>query len=185
MNQARSDSGATSLAANCEDEDHYIEAREWLRSAGYSSGEVIVIDGATGSGKTNLAMRLAKDLGAVRVSLDYYLHAGTAGYYVDRLKQEFLSDDIVRFRRSFPFVLVEGICVREALNRIEQPWTTSIYVKQIGSNELWHFLFHLEDFKNRESEPEDLEEPFHSDYTYHAHYCPHENANFTYVRVAD
>ena len=163
----------------------YEELREWIRGKHLTHGELAVIDGATGSGKTKLVMRLAKDLGGVRVSLDCYVRAGTDGYFVDRLMSEFLADDIGRFRKLFPLVLVEGICVREALERLGVSWAATIYVKQLATNGLWHFQLHLEDFASGNALREDEVVPFRSDYDYHLRHRPHEAADFIHVRVAD
>lgn len=130
-------------------------------------------------------MRLAKDLGGVRVSLDCYVRAGVGGYYVDRLETEFLADDIGRFKKLFPLILVEGICVREALERLRFAWLAAIYVKQLATNGLWHFSLHLEDFAAEKALHEDKVEPFRSDYDYHLRYKPHEVADFIHVRIAD
>ena len=114
----------------------YDELRDWLSASRFTSGEIVVVDGGTGSGKTSVVMRLAKDLGGVRVSLDCYVRAGVGGYYVDRLETEFLADDINRFKKLFPLILVEGICVRETLERLHFSWSATIYVKQLATNGL-------------------------------------------------
>ena len=103
-----------------------LSLRDWLRAARFTSGEIVVVDGGTGSGKTSVVMRFAKDLGGVRVSLECYVRAGVGGYYVDRLETEFLADDIGRFKKLFPLILVEGICVREALERLRFAWPSKL-----------------------------------------------------------
>lgn len=146
---------------------------------------VVVVDGASGSGKTALARRLAKDLAGGRISTDCYVVAGTEGSYLERLDLEFLSDDLRKFQRVFPFVIFDGICARDLLNRFEVRWAHSVYVKKLASNGLWHFNFHVEDFEAGTLHEEDQMEPFRSDYEYHSRVRPHESADFMFTRVAD
>ncbi|GEM_PF-2518868 len=128
-------------------------------------------------------MHLARDLNGFRVSADSYVEAGRGGSFVGRLALEFLRDDIERLQKYFRLVFFEGICARDILGEIGVKPIMSIYVQTIATSGLWHFQFHLEDFMNGAENRE--EEPSRSDYEYHARVRPYENADVTYVRVAD
>jgi hypothetical protein len=163
----------------------YDQLHQWLQAFQFSKGEVVIIDGESGSGKSSLAMRLAKDFRAARISLDCYVRSGISGYYVDLLEHEYLKEDIQRFGNFFPVLIIEGICVQDVLQRYGLTWSAAIYVKKVSSNEMWHFGLNLDDFISDRPQPVKIPEPFISDFKYHAKYKPHQKAGFIYIRISD
>ena len=94
---------------------------------------VVAIDGVDGSGKSTLARTLAEPARWTVLHLDNYLHRDQ-GTYVQHLDAERLSKDV---RSAAGIVLVEGVCVLAALERIAEPARSHIYVKHLGSYGNW------------------------------------------------
>lgn len=162
---------------------NYDELLQQIRQNHFVNGDLILIDGATGSGKTHLAMQLSKDLSGIRISTDCYTLPEKGGSYLNRLAFEFISDDLFRLQKIMPVIIFEGICARDVMEKLNSNWKFSIYLKKIANSGLWHFEYNLEEFQNGNTMPEDNEEPFKSDYEYHGRVQPHLNSDFTYVRI--
>jgi hypothetical protein len=79
-------------------------------------------------------------------------------------------------------VLIEGICLRGVLDRVQQRPDLNIYVKRLAGA-VWHDGFHLEEFESGEGSEEDREEPHRSDFCYHSKIRPHEMADVIFERV--
>lgn len=165
--------------------ENYNSLREFMMSQIGSHTKLVSVDGASGSGKTTITMKLARDLGGVRVSSDCYVKAGSSGAYLKRLALDFLADDLMRFKEVFPILFFEGICARDILENLSIEAALSIYIKKIATSGVWHFEFDLESFANGSAPQLYEEEPFRSDYEYHNRVRPHESSDVTYERVAD
>ena len=159
--------------------------RDFMMSQNGSHKKLVSVDGASHSGKTTVAMKLARDLRGVRVSSDCYVKADSSGAYLGRLALDFLADDLMRLKEVFPILFFEGICVRDVLEKLGIEAALSIYIKKIATSGLWHFDFDLESFANGSAAQLYEDEPFRSDYEYHYRVRPHESSDVTYVRVAD
>lgn len=158
---------------------NYDKLLKQIRQNDFVCGDIILIDGATGSGKTHLAMQLSKDLSGIRISTDCYILQEKYGSYLNRLAFEFISDDLFRLQKVMPVIIFEGICARDVMEKLNSNWKFSIYLKQIANSGIWHFEHNLEGFQSGEDTPE-FER---SDFEYHDRVQPHLNSDFTYVWI--
>lgn len=134
------------------------------------------------SGKTTLAFELAELLGGIRVGLDSYLHTDRDGTkYVDELRHSYLKSDLAKLKAAFSFVVVDGICLREALDKVHHTADLFVYVKRISKAGIWHDEMHLEDYESGECIPESWLQL--NDLSYHLERRPHETAAITYERI--
>lgn len=80
-------------------------------------------------------------------------------------------------------LIIDGICLREVLRRLNLTVSLFVYVKRLAENGLWHDGFYLEDFETVGTIVENREEPHRSDFTYHSAERPHEHADIIFHRV--
>jgi len=161
-----------------------LDLADTLRSDSKDYGSVIGLDGFMLSGKTTLAFDLANSMSGFRVGLDSYLDPNfSASTYAEKLKIDYLAQDIRKLIEVFPFVVVDGICLLDVFDLISQPINATVYVKRISSQGLWHDGFHLEDF---EAGTVLTESSWLSkcEMAYHINRRPHEHAQYVYERVA-
>lgn len=145
-----------------------------MRSVKHDSGCLVGIDGFDGSGKTTLAFELAWQMDGIRVGLDSYVESDRdADSYVGLLRLDQLKRDLDNLRARFPVVVVDGVCLLEALAAFGASVDLHIYVKKISPQGLWHPGFHLEDFLAGQPPGSWLER---SVYAYHASHTPHDRA---------
>lgn len=164
----------------------YADLLAWIQDhENMRPGATIILDGESGSGKTRLAMYVAKAIGAARVSTDCYVLPDRSGPYIERLATEYLIDDFEKYKNAMPYLVVEGICIRDTMNRVGRRWEVAIYVKKKSCSGLWHFEHHLKEFTNGNPFDGDEVEPFRSDYEYHGRVLPHKHPDITYTRVVD
>jgi len=143
-----------------------------------AEGTLVGIDGFDGTGKTTLAFKLAQELSGIRVGLDCYVEKDReADRYVGLLRLEDLSRDISALLRCFPYVVVDGVCLSEALSAIGITPKKIVYVRKISPQGLWHDGFHLEDYVAGSAAGSWLE---NSVYSYHQQYQPHVTAAVCY-----
>ncbi|MGN6150775.1 MAG: hypothetical protein ACTHOH_02045 [Lysobacteraceae bacterium] len=152
-----------------------IARRDWRRR-----GFVIGIDGFMDAGKTTLAFGLAKQLSGIRVGLDCYVEKGReAPNYIGLLRLDELRRDLKGLRAAFDFVVIDGICLLDALDAIDVSLDMFVYVKRIASRGMWHDGLHLEDFAAC-GESGGLADKSQLDY--HLSRRPHEMASLIYQR---
>ncbi|MGZ5164027.1 MAG: hypothetical protein ACXWIT_26655 [Burkholderiales bacterium] len=145
---------------------------------------IVGVEGFTGSGKSSLADALAKDLGAFVAHTDDYVTGEDESLpYPDRLDYGRIQSVVAGAIAGSAMVIVEGICLREALRRSGVSAGLLVYVKRLAENGLWHDGFHLEDYETEAAIVENREEPHRSDFTYHSAERPHEQANIVFHRV--
>lgn len=149
-----------------------------------SACHVVGVDGFMGAGKTALACELAELLGGIRVSLDSYagLSYTETEDYVANIMQHYLVSDMRKLKVTFPFVVVEGICLLEVLAALSESPDSIIYVKRISAMGLWHDGYHLEDYETNQSIHENREGLHKSEFEYHAKWHPHEHAHLVFER---
>jgi len=97
---------------------------------------IIGIDGAPGSGKTNLSYRIGARLQGNVINLDDYLSQNTGRYF------RALNFGLLRQKINVrPDILViEGCCLRQAMDFLEVKIDVSIYCKEISQGtRLWYF----------------------------------------------
>lgn len=143
---------------------------------------LVAIEGFMSSGKSSLADALGAELDATVVHTDNFVVPGDESLpYPERLNYELLAASL----RGASATLIEGICLRQVLGRLNAVPTTFVYVKRISSNGLWHDRFHLEEYEEEEEENVQsvITEPEKSDLNYHASVRPHEHANIVFQRV--
>jgi hypothetical protein len=145
-----------------------------------SGGNLIAIDGFMSSGKTTLAISLAEQLPAFRISLDFYVESErNAPNYIGLLRLADLASDIQKARIEFGSVVVEGICMLEVLDSIKVQPEIYVYVKRISPMGLWQDGFHFEDY---ETVGEECSFARLSELAYHASHRPHEISTVVYNR---
>ena len=134
------------------------------------------------SGKSHLATSIAELLAGAVVHMDDCISTGHESVaYVERLDYLKLKQLLSTAGRGASVVFVDGICLREALARIEVVPALFVYVKRMGPNGLWHDGFHLEDYEADQNAVQN--EPERSDLHYHSVVRPHERAEFVLHRV--
>jgi hypothetical protein len=148
------------------------------RAALVSSSCLVGIDGFDGTGKTTLAFQLARQLAGIRVGLDSYIDKETpADDYVGLIRSEHLKRDIFNLVNLFPFVVVDGVCLLNALESVGVSPNRLVYVKKFSPQGLWHDGFHLENYIAGEPVDSWLAE---SVYGYHQAKQPHTKALICY-----
>ena len=157
---------------------------EALREDLKDYGCVIGLDGFMLSGKTTLAFELANLLSGIRMGLDSYVDPNFAATnYAEKLKIDYLAQDIKKLTKVFPFVVVDGICLLDVFERISQPINATVYIKRMSQNGVWHDGYHLEDFEAGGN----LQETnwlAKCEMAYHSIRLPHEHAQYLFQRVA-
>lgn len=110
------------------------EIAEWLRNSyTHALSGTIAIDGTDGVGKTTLAVVLQNTLGGTLVSLDDFVLENHGGY-VPYLKTVELKAALETINRP---IIVEGVCVLSALERVSHERNALIYVKRLVSYGYW------------------------------------------------
>lgn len=157
-------------------EELEIAARRDWRDRGFMIG----VDGFMNAGKTTLAFWLAKELSGIRVGVDCYVEKEReASNYVELLRHEDLRRDLEGLRAAFDFVVIDGICLLDALDAIDVSLDMFVYVKRISPMGIWQDGFHLEDFEAGGESGGWAEK---SELDYHVSRRPHEMASLIYHR---
>ena len=97
-----------------------------------SRNGIVSIDGFCGSGKTTLVGQLCPKLSAVHIEVDRFLDRNK-GTYVGFLRYGELKRELTEALTQNVPVLVEGVCLRQILERISVQDSMSIYVKRVGA----------------------------------------------------
>ena len=100
------------------------------------SFRLVTIDGIDGAGKSPTASWLAGALGFQWIELDKFLNEGKPGY-VDYIRYADLRQRIFDARSQSTPVIVEGVCVLEVLDRIEEKPDLTIYIKRPSADGFW------------------------------------------------
>src|SRR5687768_6158367 len=105
---------------------------------------LIGIEGPMLAGKTHLADQLDEDLGLSVPALhvdDFRPKPIPNLPYLGTLDLRELALDLYERRQDFPTtpVIIEGICLREVLERLGRKLDLAIYVKKLSPQGLWHF----------------------------------------------
>jgi hypothetical protein len=154
---------------------------ELLRILKLQGSVIIGIEGCTGSGKTTLANTLGRDLSIPVVSTDNYLAKDPTLIrypYSDRLIYNRLCEDIeIKVDGGMP-IIIEGICLRQSLQKLPLEVQLYVYIKALGTNGLWYEGLSIETGSSS-----DLEEPELSDFFYHIKEKPHDIANVIFHRI--
>ncbi len=103
-------------------------------SSCYPDVRVIGVDGLDGVGKSPFAKALARSLGGTVISLDDFI-ARNRGGYVPFLREDQLNESIGSASRP---AIVEGICLRAALERIGVRPDVLIYIKRVADSGFWY-----------------------------------------------
>ena len=153
---------------------------------------VVGIDGASGSGKSSLALDLSTRLAGKVFHIDDYVER-KRGEYLKRIDYESAGNDIGQFMsENIQLVVIEGVCLLNILETLRVEPHKVIYVKRVARDGYW--------YDYRLSDPEfSLEESLHyvdrsenvpgignldrEITTYHHQYSPLEKADFIFRRV--
>jgi hypothetical protein len=143
------------------------------------SGGLIAIEGFCSSGKTSIAKRLGRELPAMVVHTDEYCTpVGNPLSYAKSVDVSKLAQ-VLRNLEPLQLVIVEGICLRDVMDKCGVNPEIYVYIKKVASNGIWHDSFYFDAY-NVESNPCESE-PHASDLAYHVKSMPHEEAKFIFV----
>jgi hypothetical protein len=143
---------------------------------------VIGVEGFMNSGKSHLSNAIATSLARPVIHTDDFVVPGDESLpYVDRLNLNQLKSSLRNANIGTSAIVVDGICLRHALARVNVAPALFIYVKRIAANGLWHDGFHLEDYEADEQSI--TGEPEKSDLRYHSMERPHECAEIIFHRL--
>jgi hypothetical protein len=147
----------------------------------FNTGEIAGIEGFMNSGKSYLSNEVGASLSYIVLHTDDYITPGDESLpYIERLDYNKLQLSLNEALCSST-VVIEGICLRQILARINVAPALFVYVKRMSINGLWHDGFHLEDFE--ENQQSVVGEPERSDLLYHSEKRPHERANIIFERI--
>jgi hypothetical protein len=143
------------------------------------SGGLIAIEGFCCSGKTSLAEKLAHELHALLVHTDEYCTpVGDPLSYACSVEISHLAQ-VLRNPESLQLVIVEGICLRDVMDKCGVNPEIYVYIKRVSSNGIWHDSFYLDAYKVEGDSSES--EPHASDLAYHRKRMPHEEADLIFI----
>ena len=144
-----------------------------------SAARLVAFDGFMASGKSTLAQQIAETLGAALISLDSFVDPSLeAPDYVGLLKIDQLSQQL-NASEARCMVIMEGICMLDALDSLGVTADLMVYVKRISPMGLWQVGFHLEDY---EAFGEECHFARQSELDYHVRRRPHEQPAVVYHR---
>lgn len=92
---------------------------------------IISIDGFDGSRKSDLAGQLCLKLPGVHIAVDRFLERNKGGY-LSFLRYGELKEQIRESLAQGALVLVEGVCIRQVLEKVCIKESVDIYVKEFG-----------------------------------------------------
>jgi hypothetical protein len=142
---------------------------------------IVGVEGFMNSGKSYLSNAIGSSLGCHVIHIDDCVAPGDESLpYIERLSYERLKESLSSACVGSSVVLVDGICLRQILARLEVNPAQFIYVKRMAANGLWHDGFHLEDYEADEQSI--MHEPEKSDLAYHSLERPHERAELVFHR---
>jgi hypothetical protein len=151
-----------------------------------NSSIVVGIEGASFAGKTTLARQLSAGPNAFRISTDCFRIAGRTGSrYTDGIDAVGFGSDLTKLRSRFDVVVVEGICLRDTLELVNQTADLAVYCKRLSAVGVWNDDPAL--FSDRELSA-DCGGQVRIDrwsVEYHQRQRPIERADFIYERVED
>jgi len=145
-----------------------------------SPGALIGIEGHSTAGKTTLSTAFAAAIGGAAIATDNYIDRDSnANNYADRIQLEKLRLALTESRRSHQAVLIEGICLRDTLQRLELVPQAFIYCKRISQGGLW--ADDPENYLDDGSPRSDLSWVDRQSVVYHLLARPLENADLVYA----
>jgi hypothetical protein len=97
---------------------------------------ILGVDGNEGAGKSTLASSLSAALTAPVIHVDSYAQPNR-GKYSDSIRYDDLRADIERQLRGGRAIVVEGVCLRQVLERIALRPQISIYVRLFNARGRW------------------------------------------------
>jgi hypothetical protein len=74
--------------------------------------------------------------------------------------------------------IVEGICLRDVMDKCGVSPEIYVYIKRVASNGIWHDGLYFDAYKVEDDLSED--EPHASDLAYHIKKLPHEKADLVF-----
>lgn len=145
--------------------------------------KLVGVEGFCGSGKSFLAEAVASTMPSTTIHLDNFVVGDDeARPYAERIDYKGLRMSVDGAAARRELVLIEGICLRSVLERLDRQVNLFVYVKRMSPTGLWHDGIHLEDAESADSIGI-LDEPERSDFSYHSIVRPHELADIVYCRV--
>jgi len=97
---------------------------------------LVAVDGKDGAGKSTLSVELSRTLGGTHIELDGYVRRNEGGY-LNYLDYSRIRAAVAGSLARYPAVLVDGICVLEAIRRTGVVPDLHVYVKRIASDGWW------------------------------------------------
>ena len=158
--------------------DDYENLKSEIKKVQEGKPIVIAIDGSCGTGKTNLAYRLAGDLYMKAIDLDDFF-TPSSGDFVNELNYGLLKQATMRTYKKHSMI-ISGLCMLHVLNRLCISYDTLIYCKEIcNSRKQWDAAEYL-DINDEDKLQEKLQgvpKLSKAVYEYHFRFKPHKNCN--------
>jgi len=153
-----------------------------VRERGGQVSGLIGVDGFMEAGKTTVAFQLAEELGGIRIGVDSYVDSdAVATKYVEMVRLKALERDLHRLRGCFPFVVLDGVCLLEVVDRVRASLDAHVYCKRLSPEGLWHDGVDLEEM-DKGPAPSTEEWLRRDIFEYHRRRVPQECANAVFVR---
>ncbi|NUU38177.1 hypothetical protein [Pseudomonas sp. C2B4] len=166
-----------------------ISSQEVIKAIRAMRAVRIGIDGIDGAGKSTLAQEISGSLGLPCISLDSFLLKKMGGYveYIDYSKLKATLEKLEGY-------IVEGVCLRQVLRRIQLAPAVNIYIKRV-QHEFWSDEAQLDISEPVDavlSRAREIASMFSSSpvsdlglveevIRYHAEFRPHDHADVTYA----
>ena len=107
-------------------------------SCTYGKTSVISIDGSDGSGKSTLALCLCcRNPNFIYFDIDTHYLYPQNGSYLDNLNYELLKQNIDSTTSNGEYVVLDGVCNLEILERLQTKPEIKIYVKMVDDLGYW------------------------------------------------
>ena len=141
----------------------------------------VLVDGFSGAGKTNFAVRLAHHLGWCHIECDgLVLEGGDYNRYADHIDHERLAK-LIRDAEGERTV-IDGVCLREVMNtKLGATGAIFVYVARVSQPTPDSFLWH--DMLDAEEVPGKAPWLFPDIQRYHREHSPHQQADFVFLRI--
>lgn len=142
------------------------------------SGGLIAIEGFCSSGKTSIAKRLGCELHAMVIHTDEYCTPVRDPLpYANSVDISKLAK-VLKNLEALQLAIVEGICLRDVMDKCGVKPEIYVYIKRVASNGIWHDGLYFDACKVEDDLNE--AEPHASDLAYHFKKLPHEQADLVF-----
>lgn len=138
------------------------EVKSIINNKFNEGANIISIDGWTGAGKTYLLKNFNDSETIFLISFDDYFEKNT-GLYLEVFQYDDLKEKINGLLEENKKILIEGICMEQVLGKKNVKVDYSVYIKQLGISNDWHYDKYLDESKTDEEIFKEDEEFFKID----------------------